>query len=60
VVLLTKSTAIDYGPSGIRVNLICPGFIETPMFDSVMGMPGFESPRQGLRHVHPAGSAHSR
>ncbi len=52
VVLLTKNTAIDYGPSGIRVNVICPGFIETPMFDSVMGMPGFEGPREGLRHEH--------
>jgi NAD(P)-dependent dehydrogenase (short-subunit alcohol dehydrogenase family) len=52
VVLLTKNTAIDYGPSGIRVNVICPGFIETPMFDSVMGMPGFEGPRDGLRHEH--------
>lgn len=52
VVLLTKNTAIDYGPSGIRVNVICPGFIETPMFDSVMGMPGFELPREGLRHEH--------
>ncbi|CAN5386006.1 dihydroanticapsin 7-dehydrogenase [soil metagenome] len=52
VVLLTKNTAIDYGPSGIRVNVICPGFIQTPMFDSVMGMPGFEGPREGLRHEH--------
>lgn len=52
VVLLTKNTAIDYGPSGIRVNAICPGFIETPMFDSVMGLAGFEGPREGLRHEH--------
>jgi NAD(P)-dependent dehydrogenase (short-subunit alcohol dehydrogenase family) len=52
VVLLTKNTAIDYGPSGIRVNVICPGFIETPMFDSVMGLPGFEAPREALRHEH--------
>ncbi|MBJ7338230.1 SDR family NAD(P)-dependent oxidoreductase [Mycolicibacterium sp.] len=52
VVLLTKNTAIDYGPSGIRANVICPGFIETPMFDSVMGMPGFEAPRESLRHEH--------
>lgn len=52
VVLLTKNTAIDYGPSGIRVNAICPGFIETPLFDSVVGMAGMEQPREGLRHEH--------
>lgn len=50
--LLTKNTAIDYGPSGIRANAICPGFIETPMFDSVVGIPGMESAREGLRHEH--------
>ena len=52
VVLLTKNAAIDYGPSGIRANAICPGFIETPMFDSVMGIGGMEGPREELRHEH--------
>jgi len=37
VVLLTKNMAIDYGRMGIRVNCICPGFIDTPMFRSVVG-----------------------
>ncbi|HXY95164.1 MAG TPA: SDR family NAD(P)-dependent oxidoreductase [Acidimicrobiia bacterium] len=37
VVLLTKNMAIDYGRRGIRVNCICPGFMDTPMFRSVVG-----------------------
>jgi NAD(P)-dependent dehydrogenase (short-subunit alcohol dehydrogenase family) len=36
VVLLTKNLACDYGRAGIRANAICPGFIQTPMFDSVV------------------------
>ena len=31
MVLLTKNMAIDYGGRGIRVNAVCPGFVETPM-----------------------------
>jgi len=36
VVLLTKNLACDYGRAGIRANSICPGFIDTPMFQSVV------------------------
>lgn len=31
VVNLTRQMAIDYGPQGIRVNSVCPGFIDTPL-----------------------------
>ncbi len=36
VVLLTKNIAIDYARKGVRCNCICPGFIQTPMFNSVI------------------------
>jgi NAD(P)-dependent dehydrogenase (short-subunit alcohol dehydrogenase family) len=36
VVNLSKNIAIDYGRMGVRCNALCPGFIETPMFDEVL------------------------
>jgi NAD(P)-dependent dehydrogenase (short-subunit alcohol dehydrogenase family) len=52
VVLLTKNIALDYGPSGIRANAVCPGFIETPLTESVFGLPGMEGPRASIAHEH--------
>lgn len=31
VVNLTRQMALEYGPYGIRINCVCPGFIDTPM-----------------------------
>lgn len=33
---LTKSLARDYGTSGVRVNAVCPGWVQTPMADEEM------------------------
>lgn len=33
---LAKSTALDYAVYGIRVNCVCPGTIDTPMYQSVL------------------------
>ena len=51
VVILTKNVAIDYGPSGIRANAICPGFIDTPMMTGVLG-PGMEQVADGIVQEH--------
>ncbi|MEO0621715.1 MAG: SDR family oxidoreductase [Pseudomonadota bacterium] len=53
---LTRAMACDHGPEGIRVNAICPGFIETPMLESFFsgGHGGsVETMKQAARDVHP-------
>jgi NAD(P)-dependent dehydrogenase (short-subunit alcohol dehydrogenase family) len=52
VVLLTKNIALDYDPSGIRANAMCPGFSDTPMLESVMGFEGMEGALQSITEEH--------
>jgi NAD(P)-dependent dehydrogenase (short-subunit alcohol dehydrogenase family) len=54
VVLLTKNMAIDYAGRGIRVNAVCPGFVETPMTASIFG-PGMEAALADIVHEHKLG-----
>jgi NAD(P)-dependent dehydrogenase (short-subunit alcohol dehydrogenase family) len=34
---LTRAAAKEYGPHGIRVNAVCPGAVDAPMLDRIVG-----------------------
>ena len=51
---LTRAMACDHGPDNIRVNAICPGYVDTPMLKSFFDSMGdAESLRDEARRVHP-------
>jgi len=56
VVLLTKSMALDHGPENIRVNAICPSFIETELTAKVINdAPDPVAVRRDRVAAHPIG-----
>ncbi len=52
VVGLTKQFAVAYGKAGVRVNAVCPGYIETPIIAERLAQGGG---RDFLIDLHPIG-----
>ncbi len=53
---LTRALAIDHGREGIRVNAICPGYVDTPMTEQwLAAVPDREETMRQVLSFHPLG-----
>ena len=51
---LTRAMACDHGPENIRVNAVCPGYVDTPMLQSFLGPEqDIGKAAEEMRRVHP-------
>jgi len=52
VIGLTKSAAVEYAKANIRINAVCPSFVDTPMVQGVLSKLD-ERGKKGLVHANP-------
>jgi NAD(P)-dependent dehydrogenase (short-subunit alcohol dehydrogenase family) len=55
VIGITRTAALEYAQLGIRVNAVCPAFIQTPMVDRLVEHGGPRNSLERLAHMQPMG-----
>jgi NAD(P)-dependent dehydrogenase (short-subunit alcohol dehydrogenase family) len=56
IIAITKSMAIEFAPFGIRVNAICPGWVNTPLVETWFALQENEAQaRKYVDSIHPLG-----
>lgn len=53
VIGLTKSAAVTYAQAGIRINAVCPAFIDSPMLERFFRQ--YPEPKAPIAARHPMG-----
>jgi len=48
VLMLSKQLAVEWGPSGVRSNVVSPGLVETPMSRAFYATPGVRERRSAI------------
>jgi NAD(P)-dependent dehydrogenase (short-subunit alcohol dehydrogenase family) len=56
-IALTRSAALEYGPDGIRVNCVAPGFIRTSLTEFAFDNPAWVEPLERRTPLRRAGTA---
>jgi NAD(P)-dependent dehydrogenase (short-subunit alcohol dehydrogenase family) len=55
VIGITRTAALEYAQAGIRVNAVCPAFVDTPMVAALVAAGGPSTSLERLAHMQPMG-----